>query len=453
MTEPMMWRGQSFLPTDGCQAAVPRPIADLVPVRIPLSAVQQLPQRASRSTEGDWILGLAIRSYLQPGRREIMYVILLDDGHELHLPCRQVHHISLTTTTDNIQAYNNDSLHGMNTLPGHPSSLDAGESSDYFSDAAVENFACSDDHMLRDDCWPTPSGSTGHDLLLPLTSAFDETESYGEWRVVDRSDEAALDRKPVLEMDRLPAFSSVFQQVLLDNVISNNDKTGFRFSQSDNSTFDVDATTGPSMQPTELPNHFQETRPLPSTEARNPQPLRRTVLLKQARSQGKCPDSPATTRRDCRSSGTRVGVRQQTRAAAPAPFPVPAHVINTTTLIKKSTGEAYEMEGYDVQSSEAATRIRSPRRARRNAAVASNAELPQRALFPSARMVHSAASSGAEAASRCGRVHTPGLGRVPTTLVQRASRASAKVEAAAFARFFREETWTTEHTTFVHDPV
>lgn len=75
---------------------MPLHLPDPVPVRIPVAAVTQLLHRASRSAEGEYLLGFAINCYLAAGRRVLHYVVLLDVGNELHLPCGMVEPILLS---------------------------------------------------------------------------------------------------------------------------------------------------------------------------------------------------------------------------------------------------------------------------------------------------------------------------------------------------------------------
>jgi len=78
------------------QQCLPCGIGDPIPVCILSHVLTQLPQWLLHSMEGEWLIGLAINSYLQSTAQELMYVVLLDDGNEIHLPHGEVDYINIT---------------------------------------------------------------------------------------------------------------------------------------------------------------------------------------------------------------------------------------------------------------------------------------------------------------------------------------------------------------------
>lgn len=98
-----------------------------IPLRIRATMLSQLPNRDSSNSEGECLLGLAIQSYMDSSRHELLYVALLNDGHEVHVPCDDVHSILLTTVTGKETLSQQTSFSNCRDLPGHPSSVDFGE--------------------------------------------------------------------------------------------------------------------------------------------------------------------------------------------------------------------------------------------------------------------------------------------------------------------------------------
>lgn len=123
----MPWQGDLW----SVNACMPSPLTSAIntplPVRFPSSLLEN--ELVDEGTEGavQWVLGLAIHSYVQSDRPEMMYVVLLESGREVHLPCGQVDCISIVNddSTDVYSTHDEDSIYQFGG--GHPSSEDEHE--------------------------------------------------------------------------------------------------------------------------------------------------------------------------------------------------------------------------------------------------------------------------------------------------------------------------------------
>lgn len=84
------WTTQPVLASGSCP-----PITDPIPMRFPATLLTPQLQGDGTLELPEWILGLVIHSYVKSDRCELMYVVLLDDDSEVHLPCGEVDRISV----------------------------------------------------------------------------------------------------------------------------------------------------------------------------------------------------------------------------------------------------------------------------------------------------------------------------------------------------------------------
>lgn len=92
-----------------------------------------------------------------------MYVVMLEDGHEIHLPSSKVEVISIVVPPVTHEPSESESAYKSIHGGGHPSSLQVLDTTDVFSDVAIGDYFY---HRQKDN--PNPSRSMSLDSFKDL---------------------------------------------------------------------------------------------------------------------------------------------------------------------------------------------------------------------------------------------------------------------------------------------
>lgn len=94
-TNVLPWRGHRWLVRSAKASTVPTTLTSATMVRFQSTLLSMDAHCQQQQNEMDWTLGVVVHSYIRNDNRQLMHIVVLDNGRELHLPSGSVESIKI----------------------------------------------------------------------------------------------------------------------------------------------------------------------------------------------------------------------------------------------------------------------------------------------------------------------------------------------------------------------